>query len=411
MASKQDNKTKQSYPELQDIPQVSLAEARKQIMMSLESGQRRGCIVLVGDSGLGKTQVFNQIARETNYDVRPIHTAHWGLMGSGIPMKPDEDNFFKIAVPEILPRPGERSIVLFDELNRGLKHAIAMFFTMLEDGRMFNYVLPDDCLVCGTMNPATAAYSVTQLEKEAAIRRRVKFLWVQPSFKGWVDHAASENFHAESHSPAARNKPCHPGVLSYFRSKPKNLYDKKALEEGKQYCCPAAVETVSEDIYNIEAAGVGISDDFVLHRIGSSIGLSMGSELHAHLVDNSVTLSADDALYRVKSIKSKIKKLSHSETGKPEVLAELSHNVLKLLFADTPDVDKIGDNFVEFCVMLPRDITSNMLQKMAPEAEAANQKTYLFSLMRKLQENDHWIDVHKGIDDDQNEIQDEVVSG
>ena len=402
-----DDKKKLAYPELRDIPRVSLAEARRQITLSMKYKQRRGCIVLVGESGLGKTQIFNQIAKEENYKVMPVHTAHWGLMGSGIPMKA-ESGYFDVAVPNIFPKPGERAIVLFDELNRGLKHAIAMFFTMLEDGRMFNYELPDDCIVAGTMNPATAAYAVTQIENEAAIRRRVKFLYVQTEVKGWINHASSPAFHAESSSPVAKGKPCHPGVLSYFRSKPKNIYDQKALDAGKQYCCPATIETISEDVYNMEAENIGLDDDFALHRIASSIGLSMGSEIAAHLVDSAVTLSADDALYRVKTIKNKLKRLADNVTGKSEVLAELSQNVLKLLFADAPDVKTIGDNFIEFCTLLPQEIASPMLQRMHHEAESAGQKDYLFALMRQLQTNKNWKKLHLALNSDHNEVQDEV---
>jgi hypothetical protein len=403
------SKKKLDYPELRDIPRVSLAEARRQITLSMKYNQRRGCIVLVGESGLGKTQVFNQIAREEGYKVMPIHTAHWGLMGSGIPMKPDNNDFFKVALPDIFPKPGDRAIVLFDELNRGLKHAIAMFFTMLEDGRMFNYELPDECLVCGTMNPATAAYAVTQIENEAAIRRRVKFLYVQTEVKGWITYASSPAFHADSKSRAAKDRPCHPGVLSYFRSKPKNIYDQKALDEGKQYTCPAVIETISEDVYNMEAENIGLDDDFALHRIAASMGMSMGMELAAHLADSSVTLSADDALYRVKSIKNKLKKLGDNVTGKSEILVELSQNVLKLLFADAPPVETIGDSFIEFCTLLPQEVASPMLQRMHHEAEAAGQKAYLFALMRQLQTNKQWKKLHLAINADHNEVQDEVT--
>ena len=118
--------TELSYPERMDIPQVTLAEAKKQILLSLRSKQRRGCFILVGESGLGKTQIFNQIQKEENYNIHPIHTAHWGLMGSGIPRKA-EGGFFDVAVPSIFPKEGEKAILLFDELNQGLKHAISMF--------------------------------------------------------------------------------------------------------------------------------------------------------------------------------------------------------------------------------------------------------------------------------------------
>ena len=404
--------TQLSYPERLDIPQVTLTEAREQILLSLQSKQRRGCIVLVGESGLGKTQIFSQICREYGYGLNPIHTAHWGLMGSGIPKK-SEGDFFDVAVPSIFPKKGQKSILLFDELNRGLKHAIAQFFTLLEDGRMFNYTLPEDCLVVGTMNPDTAAYAVTNIENEAAIRRRVKFLYVIPEFTGWYSHAQTEHFHAGSRGPA-KGKACHPEVLKYFKANPKLLYDEKARDQGKQYVCPATVETISEDAYNMDAQKISLQSSFAHIRFAASIGVTSATQLVEYIKDHTAMLDATDILpnYNAKTRKI-IQRLTKS--GQEDKLACLCDNVLTLLYTDQPDVTVTAPNLLRFWNDIPADMTSNLVFQLRgaiaqlPGAKVrAKAQKYLEALMDELGEHKEWLAIIMTMDQAHIETDDSV---
>ena len=393
--------TELSYPERLDIPQVTLAEAKEQILLSLRSKQRRGCIILVGESGLGKTQIFGQICKELDYTVNPIHTAHWGLMGSGIPRKAEGD-FFDVAVPSIFPKEGDKAILLFDELNRGLKHAIAQFFTLLEDGSMFNYTLPEDCLVVGTMNPDTAQYAVTNIENEAAIRRRVKFLYIIPNFAGWYDHAVTDVFHSASAGPA-KDKACHPGILSFIKAHSKMLYDAQARDQGKQYLCPATVETISEDAYNMDASNIALDGNFALVRFASSIGVTAATQMVEHLKDSSVVLAAPDVLHGYnKRAQTAVKRLI--KASKQEKLADLTENVLALLFAEKPKVKKVSPCFLNFCQDLPEELLSSMLTQMATTAEMANARPYLDDLMDELQDFEDWVQLQFSLDNNHREV-------
>lgn len=408
MATKKTDKSKEvKYAEQLDIPRVTLAEAREQIELTAQSKQHRGAIVLVGEAGMGKTQIFHQVAKKLGYDVTPIHTAQFGLMGGGIPRKAEGD-FFDIAVPSIFPQPGQKSIVLFDEINRGLKHAISMFFNLLEDRTMFNYRLPDDCVVAATMNPATAGYAVTAIESEPAIRRRVKFLYVIPSYSGWLEYAASDAFHRNSLS-AARGKACHPSILGYFKQSANSLYDKKAKEQNKQYTCPATIETISEDAWNIEASGKhSLHDHFAHTRFSSSIGLTMSSQLCAYIKDHTVMLGADDVLYKYSSVKKRVKQMVKKSLHEP--LADLSGNVLQLLFAETPPLKKTSKNFLDFCIALPNEMAANMLYQMKEVAAQSNAESYMHELMGALQDYDDWIDLQVKIDKSHRSVDDGLRS-
>lgn len=380
----------EKYVEKLDIPRATLSEAADQLRMSIKYRQRRGALLLVGEAGLGKTQLVRQVAEDLGYKLQPIHTAHWGLMGSGIPQRAEGD-FFKVAVPDIFPKQGEKTIMFFDELNRGLSHAIQQFFTLMEDGSMLNYKLPDDCIVVGAMNPATAAYMVTAIENEPAIRRRVKFLYVIPDFKGWAAHAASDRFHADT------KRPCHPEVLAYFKAHPSSIYDHRARDAGRQYTCPATIETISEDAWNISSEGVHLlHGSFAQTRYAGSIGSAMATQLCAYIQDRSVTIGADDVLYRYEKVAGKIKKAVKKEQH--EHMAELCSNVLQLLFSDQPEPSTVVDDLLQFHLDIPYEMAGNIIYSMRGAADQSNSVPYLRRLMNALQDKPAWIEIQKRID-------------
>lgn len=395
-----------SYSEQLDIPQVTLSEAAMLLRLQIEFMQHRGPLILVGESGIGKTQMIHQVARDEKYDVRVINTAQFGLMGTGIPLKAVEE-FFKIAVPEIFPRKGENSIVFFDEINRGLKHAIAMFFNMLEDRRMFNYVLPDSCIVAGAMNPATLNYQVTPIEKEPAIRRRLKFLYIIPGVRGWLNHAETPEFHRGSKGPA-KNKPCHPSILSFFRAQPKLICDAKTRDAGKQYTCPATIETISEDAYILDAKRIPLDGEVARMDFGSSIGLTVATQLLTHIKDSTIMIGADDILYRYKKASKGVKHMVAKHLHEP--LADLCVNVLTLMFADASPtkIKTVSGNFLKFCLDIPNEMRANMLFQLKETAVQNNAQSYLDDLMGVLQEEEKWIEIQKSIDKSHRDVDDKI---
>lgn len=394
------------YAVARDIPQVTLDEVKNQARIMMKYGQKRGCITLVGESGVGKTQCVKQLGKELGARVIFVHTAHYGLMGAGIPQKAVDD-YFKVAVPDIFPKPNEKAIVVFDELNRGEKHAINMFFTMLEDGRMFSYELPDECIVMATMNPATAQYTVTAIENEAAIRRRIKFFYVIPDLKGFLAHAESENFHLFAGRGPAQGQPCHPGILGYFKAKPKNIYDYKAKDANKQYCCPAVIETLSEDAYNLEAEKVSTYGEFALQRYAASMGMTMAQELVQHLRDSSLTIGAEDVLKSFKKIEPAVRKMINDSTMR-EALIDLNQNVVQLLFATTPSVKKIAKNFLDFVKIQPENLSQLIFQQMSPVAESNKARPYLHALSKELMRYEEWADLQSKIDENYREASSKI---
>jgi len=388
------------YEELLDIPTVTLAEAQQHIEMHIKHKVRRGAIILIGESGLGKTQIYHQIARKHGYDVRPIHTAQFGLMGAGIPRRADGQHF-GIAVPDSFPKPGDKSLVLFDELNRGLQHAINMFFTLMEDGRMFDYMLPDDCLVVGAMNPADASYAVTRLENDPAVRRRLSMFWVVNSPSDWMSYAATPEFHYSDHAvDAAKGKPCHPDILAFFRAFPKLIYDEAARNAGRQFCCPASIQTISLGAWCMEADKVPLTGEFARAYFSSKIGITVTEQLIPYIADNAIALNADDVLYAPEKVAPAIEKLIL--TAQHEKLLDLGQNVMTLMFSDLDskaDIDTVAKNYLNFLCTLPLEQASSIATQAREHAgNADNKVSFLKRLNGALQHHKQWVDFHRKMD-------------
>lgn len=404
MATEKQQEQKEQYASLYDIPRATIGEIKKQLKLSWEHKQHRGAFIIVGEAGVGKSQIIRQIAKDEEARVYDIRTAHYGLIGAGIPStKNSPEGYFDIVVPSVFPKPNEKSIMLFEEINQGLQHAISMFFSLVEDRQMFNYKLPDSALVVALMNPATAMYAVTQIENNAAFRRRLKWLFAIESFKDWYIHAQTKRFHETDSDCLGDEKPCHPLVLNFIKTFPKNLYDKDAQKQGRQYTCPATIQTVSLDAYVMEKNNIALNSNFALTRFAASIGLSMATQLSEYIKDSSTIVRTDDVLEDYEN-KAKTAILRLLEKHEEEKILELNLNILKYLFGVQPDVAKTAKNLVGYLTDIKNEMRMTILTQLKTYAIENDAQPYLFELMREVQKYKEWYDIHTSIDSAHNVI-------
>jgi hypothetical protein len=397
-----------NYAQLHDIPQVTIADAKEQILLSWKAKQWRGAFMLVGEAGMGKSQVVHQVAHEVGARVCDIRTAHYGLMGAGIPStKEAKIGFFKTLLPESFPESGEKAMVVFDELNQGLPHAISMFFSLIEDRRMFDYLLPKECMVVGMMNPATDKYSVTQIETNAALRRRLKWLYCIPSFQAWYPHAQSDIFHFSDRDALGESLPCHPDILSFMETLPKLIYDFDAQRVNKQYMCPATIQTISLDTYLMERNHISTAGSFAETRFAASIGLTVAKQLVDYLTDTTLMVKPEEVLRAYKGkIRTAVKKLVKKDRTK---LLDLGQGVLTMLFAKKTPVEKIAKNFVTFLGDIPSEVLMQIHTSLNQMAEENNAGEYLTELMYEMADYPGWREIHKQLDKNSRNVDDDLM--
>lgn len=389
----------ETYWDKYSIPRVSLTEALWQIELSLTTNQTRGVFALISEAGEGKSQGVHLLARKYDRRVVDVRTAQLTHIGAGVPQRADDEGHFKIAVPDDFPRAGEKAILFFDEFNQGQPHAIALVFKMLEDRGMYGYKLPDDCLVIIGMNPGNQAYSVTKIEGNPAINRRIKKLYVYNEYNAWKKHALTDDFHYSD----GLKKPCHPWVIKFLNTTPQMLYTSKDRDGNKQFACPATWQTASLDLYNLEHVKCPPTDDKFLHRIASSINMVNASQLVEFIRNNEVRIAPDEILSKYKKtsrLRERVLQLRSEPGGDYPRLVE---TLALFIFGDKPDPDKISDQLALFWHDMPEELAQAFYQQLGAAAKDGTGGTpkesiaYMTKLTIALQSSPLWDEINTRI--------------
>lgn len=400
------------YADQYDIPRVSPSEAIQQIKMSIKYTQFRGVFCLVGQAGVGKSQIMHQIARDMGLSkISDVRTAHFNILGGGVPkLQGDNDRFFNILLPPQFPDTDESALLYFDEINQGMQHAISTFFSLIEDRVLYDYELGNKVTVVAAMNPNTAGYVVQNIENNAALRRRLKFLYVVSSSKDFLVHARTHGFHYSDMVCSAigpQSKPCHPVILEFLETSPSLIEDNKARENSKQYACPATWQTVSLDAYVMEKADIRLDSDFSLVRFASSIGMTMAQQLVGYIRDKSAFINAEDVVLHFPTISQKLEKLVAN--GALEALVSLTTDVLEYMFINEPEnVDRVAQNYIRYLMVIPNDAAIAAMQQMSSIATANKAQIYLNKLMRGLRDQKEFIAFNKRMEDAHKSIENKL---
>jgi hypothetical protein len=389
--------TGETYWDKYGMPRVSLTEGLWQIEQSLKHNQTRGVILLVSEAGEGKSQGIGQLARKYNRRLVDIRTAQLTHIGCGVPQRADETGHFKVAVPDNWPHPDEKCILLFDEYNQGQYHALALVFQMLEDRGVYNYKVPNDCLIVLLMNPSTANYTVTKIETNPAINRRVKKFYVYNTFEDWKKHAQTDAFHYTD----GIQKPCHKWILNFLETTPAMLYTMRDRDTYKQFCCPATWQTVSLDLYNMDEEGIELSSGRVENRLAATINPVNAKAVCDYIRDNAIRIMPSEILtkYEPKSMhRKKVKEMIKKANGD---LASLVENLANYIFDQKPSCEKIAPQLCLFWSDLPDEMSQAFYNMLGAASESgkggstAENVKYMTELTLSLQTNDLWDQINE----------------
>jgi len=158
----------------------------------LEVGYRaRRALLLEGPTGVGKSEIVRSVARRLGIETVVLDLS---LLEPpdlvGLPVVRDGRTAY--ALPRVLPSEGA-GILMLEELNRAERYIQQPALQLLSARRLHEYVLPPDWTCVATVNPQTADYHVTALDK--ALRARFLQVVVRADRAAWLAWAQTHDIH------------------------------------------------------------------------------------------------------------------------------------------------------------------------------------------------------------------------
>ncbi|MBN8523886.1 MAG: AAA family ATPase [Planctomycetes bacterium] len=154
--------------------------------------QAKQPVLLVGGTGLGKSEILQQAAAafDIGYIMRDLSLMEPADL-VGIPTIASGRTSF--APPDFLPTTGHGLLVL-EELNRAQPYMLAPTLELLTARRLNDYVLPPGWLPVAAINPARDGYTGTR-QLDAALEARFMRIEVKPDKTQWLTWAGRHDVH------------------------------------------------------------------------------------------------------------------------------------------------------------------------------------------------------------------------
>ena len=140
--------------------------------------------ILMGQQGVGKTQLVKQIASEMHVQFRHLHlaTQEVGDLVGLLVERPDGS--VEHARPEWFPTEGS-GIIFLDELNRAHPDVLQAMFSFITDGTIHRHKLPEGWRIVAAGNFQSAMFNVTDTS-DAAWMSRFCHIDFNPSVEEFV---------------------------------------------------------------------------------------------------------------------------------------------------------------------------------------------------------------------------------
>lgn len=358
------------------IPVCTLSEARRVIELAFLNKQ---VVNLIGESGIGKTQVWDQIAADRGWKRVTLYLAHLEREDiGGIPFPSGNgsgtyDFLCEKTIKQVMDDPTPTLLVL-DEWNRGEKAVMNGAFTLMEARRFGSYTLPDHVYLGAAMNPSEANYLVNEAEKDPAFKRRLVMVAVQPNLAAFMDHARGRGAF-------------HPFVVDFIEVQPMYLNDTHTRDAGKVSANPASWEKISDGLKAIENAGRDVmEDERTLLVWGSGIvGTQTMSTFMDFLKERAAFINPDDIIHAYKK-RAQDKILRLVKSGRNDAFTEVCESVALALIGrrNTPEVkehlSRVAHNIGTFMSDLPLEAAMGFLTKLGKHATDAGASATQFHL-------------------------------
>lgn len=350
-------------------------------------------VTAVGPSGIGKSAIPRQAAKARKAHFDTLHMPNMNPEDFSLPTGAlDTRTYYDKRVPRlfqafviyveklkeenggVFPK-GREPILLVDELNRTVDKGVTRAaFTLLENRRVGDLLLPEEVQLVATMNPAGSGYAVNDFDRDPAMRRRLQLLGVRYNYGEFMHYARAVEFH--------------PKVVEHLAAQPGVVYDQQALLAGKVFPCPATWEVVSKICYAMDRAKYALTSEEASAAFSGVIGTAATAIFLEFVKDHTVVITPSEVLdsYTERSdVRTRFRKLVSEEGGRYDKIADLSTGLATQVFAD---IKRPHQNFVAHLALymsdLPVDVLMSFIQKLSDESGKVNGGKDYFQRLNQL---------------------------
>ena len=256
------------------IRQVGPKSAKTSIAFAIK---KKRPIFLWGPPGIGKSDIVNQIGKDSNREVVDVRLALWEPTDiKGIPYFDSNAGTMTWAPPAELPTdPKSKAILFLDELNSAPPAVQAAAYQLILNRRVGTYKLPDgvDIVAAGNRD---GDKGVTY-RMPAPLANRFVHLEMKVDFDDWQDWATLNGIHPE--------------VVGYVGYAKQDLYDYDPKSPSKSFATPRSWSFVSDLVADEE-----IDTESLTNLVSGAIGDGLAVKFMAHRKIASKLPKPDDIL-------------------------------------------------------------------------------------------------------------------
>lgn len=253
-----------------------VTQLAEQIRLSILTQQ---VLYIEGPSGVGKTQIINQIAEQEGYT--PVCFMLSEMMPEdlgGIITADVEAGVAKRLAPDVIARiqgahdsTGRPVLAFADEINNATSMMLSTCFKLLHEGVAGGYMVPEGTVFIAAGNdPETS--NVAQDLPAPLFNRMTTVQFAGPSFDEFEQYGILNKFH--------------PAVLGFLRLNPSHLIDEADFTNGQPNPTPRSWEAVSEYLYILDRLaenGQKLSKPSRMYGIAGRVGEKSAKLMEASL--------------------------------------------------------------------------------------------------------------------------------
>ncbi len=223
-------------------------------------------ILLIGASGIGKTAIMEQIARECNIAIVSYTITHHTRQSAiGLPFIKQkiyggkQYSVTEYTMSEIIASVYEKmeqttlteGILFIDEINCVSETLAPAMLQFLQNKTFGTHAIPKGWIIVAAGNPPE--YNKSVREFDIVTLDRVKKIEVKQNFEVWKEYAYKESIHG--------------AILSYLEIKKDNFYTVETTVDGKYFVTARGWEDLSRIMEVYEELNMTIDEDVIYQYV------------------------------------------------------------------------------------------------------------------------------------------------